>query len=146
MIPKAELLRKIVSLENKLNLIYKYLPSVEYINDNEALLISMGYSSEEIKELFSTGCTYKREFLINPNNGQKVMLFMGKTTIEKHPQSGKYELYINDIPYEEFIKLCMIKTENLENLSFKYPEIRELMFENEKLRETIALFIKRADF
>lgn len=71
---------------------------------------------------------------------------MGKTTIEKHPQSGKYELYINDIPYEEFIKLCMIKTENLENLSFKYPEIRELMFENEKLRETIALFIKRADF
>lgn len=138
MIPKAELREKLAIAEAKLSQIYKYIPSLEYVAENVNILRSMGYTKAEIHEVVSSGSGYRREFVVNPKTGEKVVIYLGLTTIEKNPVSGKYEPYINKLQYMEFIESCRLKTEELDRLLADHPEVRELLKENERLKEALS--------
>ena len=138
MIPKAELREKLAIAEAKLSQIHKYIPSLEYVAENVNILRSMGYVDSEIHEVISSGSVYRREFVVNPQTGEKVAIHLGLTTIEKNPVSGKYEPYINNQPYIEFIESGILKTEKFDRLLADHPEVRELLKENERLKEALS--------
>ena len=50
MIPKRELIERLAVAENKLSKLYRYIPSLEYMIENEAVMASMGFSLSEIGE------------------------------------------------------------------------------------------------
>ena len=50
MIPKRELIERLAVAENKLSKLYRYIPSLEYMVENEAVMASMGFSLSEIGE------------------------------------------------------------------------------------------------
>lgn len=144
MIPKAELSSRLETAESKLHRIYKHIPQLEYMEENDHILHSMGYSDAEIHELFSTGSTYKKDSITNPDTGETMLIYLAKTTIEKNPTSGRYEPYINNQQFREFIYGSKLKTEHLERLSKEHSEVREMLQENERLREMIS-FLSRSN-
>ena len=140
---KAELADKLVVAECKLHRIYKYLPSLEYMGENEALLHSMGYSEFEINLLFTTGSTYRKGDIINPETGEQICPCLSRTTIDKNPSNGKYEPYINGQQYMEFINSHKQKSNILEQLSVEHPEVADVLQENERLKQMITLLTNK---
>lgn len=43
MIPKRELIERLAVAESKLSKLYRYIPSLEYMVENEAVMASMGF-------------------------------------------------------------------------------------------------------
>lgn len=139
---KAELVDRLAKVEYKLSQIYKYLPSLKYMEENEGILRSMGYSDFDIDLLFRSGSTYKKGGITDPETGEEMHPYILKTTIEKNPSCGKYEPYINGQPYMEFICHYKKSSEVVRQLSVEHPEIMELLQENERLKQMLTLVVK----
>lgn len=138
MIPKSELVNKINILESKLQRILFYHPELEDIQQFEETLSIMGLSSDEISGLFSNGRIYKYDVLTDPNTGNDVLIHSVCVTIQYNRSSGKYEIYLNNQPYNEYIASCKYKSQILEKLSKEYVEVKDLLRENEKLKEMLS--------
>ena len=138
MIPKKELIERLAIAEGKLSRIYHYLPSLEYINQNEAVMASMGFSLSEIEEVFRKGTGYKRGSIIDPYTGDELPIHLVCPTIQINPSTGKHEVYLNNQPYKDFIDAIKVRSVNLKQLSVEHSEVAELIKENERLREIIS--------
>ena len=138
MIPKAELIERLAVAESKLLKLYRYIPSLEYMVENEAVMASMGFSISEIEEVFRKGSGYKREQLIDPYTGDELPIHLLCTTIQKNPSTGQYEVYLNNQPYKDFIDSIKVSSVRLNQLAKEHVEVAELMKENERLREIIS--------
>ena len=138
MIPKRELIERLAVAESKLSKLYRYIPSLEYMVENEAVMASMGFSISEIEEVFRKGTTYKRDSLIDPYTGDELSIHLVCATIQKNPSTGHYEVYLNNQPYKEFIDSIKVRSKNLNQLAIEYSEVAELIKENERLKEIIS--------
>ena len=138
MIPKAEIIERLAVAENKLSKLYRYIPSLEYMVENEALMASMGFSLSEIGEVFRKGSGYKRGSLIDPYTGDELSIHLVCATIQKNPSTGNYEVYLNNEPYKEFIDSIRVRSKNLNQLAIEHTEVAELIKENERLKEIIS--------
>ena len=138
MIPKAELIERLAVAESKLSKLYRYIPSLEYMVENEAVMASMGFSLSEIGEVFRKGSGYKRGSLIDPYTEEELPIHLVCTTIHKNPSTGQYEVYLNNQPYKDFIDSIKVRSVHLNQLAKEHVEVAELMKENERLREIIS--------
>lgn len=138
MIPKAELIERLAVAEGELSRIYHYLPSLQYVSQNEAIMASMGFSLSEIEEVFRKGTTYKRDSIIDPYTEEELPIHLVCTTIHKNPSTGQYEVYLNNQPYKDFIDSIKVRSVYLNQLAREHVEVAELMKENERLREIIS--------
>lgn len=103
MIPKRELIERLAVAESKLSKLYRYIPSLEYMVENEAVMASMGFSLSDIGEVFRKGSGYKRGSLIDPYTGAELPIHLVCATIQKNPSTGNYEVYLNNEPYRDTI-------------------------------------------
>lgn len=138
MIPKAELIERLAVAESKLSKLYRYIPSLEYMVENEAVMASMGFSLSEIEEVLRKGTTYKRGSIIDPYTADELPIHLVCTTIQKNPSTGHYEVYLNNQPYKEFIDSIKVRSKNLNQLAIEHVEVAELIKENERLKEIIS--------
>lgn len=138
MIPKKELIERLAVAEGELSRIYHYHPSLQYVSQNEAIMASMGFSLSEIEEVFRKGTTYKRDSIIDPYTEDELPIHLVCTTIHKNPSTGKYEVYLNNQPYKDFIDSIKVRSVYLNQLAREHVEVAELMKENERLREIIS--------
>lgn len=138
MIPKAELIERLAVAESKLSKLYRYIPSLEYVVENEAVMASMGFSLSEIEEVFRKGTAYKRGSIIDPYTADELPIHLVCTTIQKNPSTGDYEVYLNNQPYKDFIDSIKVRSVYLNQLAREHVEVAELMKENERLREIIS--------
>ena len=138
MIPKKELIERLAVAEGELSRIYHYLPSLQYVSQNEAIMASMGFSLSEIGEVFRKGSGYKRGSLIDPYTGDELSIHLVCATIQKNPSTGHYEVYLNNQPYKDFIDSIKVKSARLNELAKENVEVSELMKENERLKEIIS--------
>ena len=92
MIPKRELIERLAVAENKLSKLYRYIPSLEYMVENEAVMASMGFSLSDIGEVFRKGSGYKRGSLIDPCTVEELPIHLVCATIQKNPSTGNYEV------------------------------------------------------
>ena len=134
MIPKRELIERLAVAESKLSKLYRYIPSLEYMVENEAVMASMGFSLSEIGEVFRK----KRGSLIDPYTGDELSIHLVCATIQKNPSTGHYEVYLNNQPYKEFIDSIKVRSKNLNQLAIEHSEVAELIKENERLKEIIS--------
>ena len=138
MIPKAELIERLAVAESKLSKLYRYIPSLEYVVENEAVMASMGFSLSEIEEVLRKGTAYKRGSIIDPYTADELPIHLVCTTIQKNPSTGDYEVYLNNQPYKDFIDSIKVRSVYLNQLAREHVEVAELMKENERLRESIS--------
>lgn len=138
MIPKAELIERLAVAESKLSKLYRYIPSLEYMVENEAVMASMGFSLSEIEEVLRKGTAYKRGSIIDPYTADELPIHLVCTTIQKNPSTGHYEVYLNNQPYKDFIDSIKVRSVYLNQLAREHVEVAELMKENERLREIIS--------
>lgn len=138
MIPKKELIERLALAESKLAKIYKYIPSLEYLDKNEVVMASMGFSMAEIEDVFRRGSGYKREYIIDPNTGEELPIHLVSATIQANPSTGHYEVYLNNQPYKEFIEAIKVRSTTLKQLATEHTEVAELIRENEKLKEMLS--------
>jgi hypothetical protein len=138
MIPKRELIERLAVAESKLSKLYRYIPSLEYMVENEAVMASMGFSLSEIGEVFRKGSGYKRGSLIDPYTGEELPIHLVCATIQKNPYTEHYEVYLNNQPYKDFIDSIKVRSVYLNQLAREHVEVAELMKENERLREIIS--------
>lgn len=138
MIPKRELIERLAVAESKLSKLYRYIPSLEYMVENEAVMASMGFSISEIEEVFRKGTTYKRDSLIDPYTGDELSIHLVCATIQKNPSTEHYEVYLNNQPYKEFIDSIRVRSKSLNQLAIEHSEVAELIKENERLKEIIS--------
>lgn len=138
MIPKAELIERLAVAESKLSKLYRYIPSLEYVVENEAVMASMGFSLSEIEEVLRKGTAYKRGSIIDPYTADELPIHLVCTTIQKNPSTGDYEVYLNNQPYKDFIDSIKVRSVYLNQLAREHVEVAELMKENERLREIIS--------
>ena len=138
MIPKGELIERLAVAESKLSKLYRYIPSLEYMVENEAVMVSMGFSLSEIEEVLRKGTAYKRGSIIDPYTADELPIHLVCTTIQKNPSTGDYEVYLNNEPYKEFIDSIRVRSKNLNQLAIEHSEVAELIKENERLKEIIS--------
>ena len=138
MIPKKELIERLAVAEGELSRIYHYLPSLQYVSQNEAIMASMGFSLSEIEEVLRKGTAYKRGSIIDPYTADELPIHLVCTTIQKNPSTGHYEVYLNNQPYKDFIDSIKVRSVYLNQLAREHVEVAELMKENERLREIIS--------
>ena len=138
MIPKKELIERLAVAEGELDRIYHYLPSLQYISQNEAIMASMGFSLSEIEEVFRKGTAYKRGSIIDPYTADELPIHWVCTTIQKNPSTGDYEVYLNNQPYKDFIDSIKVRSKHLNQLAREHVEVADLITENERLREIIS--------
>ena len=138
MIPKKELIERLAVAEGELSRIYHYLPSLQYVSQNEAIMASMGFSLSEIEEVLRKGTAYKRGSIIDPYTADELPIHLVCTTIQKNPSTGDYEVYLNNEPYKEFIDSIKVRSKNLNQLAIEHSEVAELIKENERLKEIIS--------
>lgn len=138
MIPKRELIERLAVAESKLSKLYRYIPSLEYMVENEAVMASMGFSLSEIGEVFRKGSGYKRGSIIDPYTADELPIHLVCTTIQKNPSTGDYEVYLNNQPYKDFIDSIKVRSVYLNQLAREHVEVAELMKENERLRDILS--------
>lgn len=138
MIPKKEIIERLAVAEGKLGRIYHYLPSLQYISQNETIMASMGFSPSEIEEVLGKGTAYKRGSIIDPYTADELPIHLVCTTIQKNPSTGDYEVYLNNQPYKDFIDSIKVRSVYLNQLAREHVEVAELMKENERLRYILS--------
>jgi len=137
MIPKAELRKRVEEQERRLKLIYKYIPSLESIEDNVRVLQSLGLKEYKIEEAISQGKTYTSS-ITNPQTGEEMAIYVEEVSI-RNGDDGKYGVFIGDAPYKEFFSSkTLLSTARIEELSKDTPEIRTLYEENRRLKKLIS--------
>ena len=138
MIPKAELKRIAYEQEKRLKLIYKYNPSLEYLEENVPVLKSLGLEERHIQEIVVKGYTPVINSIINPLTGEDVAISVEDISIREE-EDGKYGVFIGNIPYKEFFSSkTLLSTARIEELSKDNPEIRALYDENRRLKKLLS--------
>lgn len=138
MIPKAELKRIAYEQEKRLKLIYKYNPSLEYLEENVPVLKSLGLEERHIREIVVQGYTPVINSITNPLTGEDVAISVEDISI-KEEEDGKYGVFIGNVPYKEyFSSKTLLSTAKIEALSKDNPEIRALYDENRRLKKLLS--------
>ena len=141
MIPKAELQRKVEEQERKLQLIYRYKPSLEYIEENVPVLKSLGLREDQIEEVIAKRSTHISTSITNPLTGEEMAIYLEEVSIQKD-DDGKYGVFIGDAPYREFFSKAQLTKARLDELCETAPEVRALFKENQQMRTLISLLKK----
>ena len=141
MIPKAELQRKVEEQERKLQLIYRYKPSLEYIEENVPVLESLGLRDYQIEEVIAKGHTHISTSITNPLTGEEMAIYVEDVSI-KEDGAGQYGVFIGSVPYREFFSKAQLTKARLDELCETAPEVRELFKENQQMRTLISLLKK----
>lgn len=137
MIPKAELQKRVEEQDRQLQLIYKYSPSLEYIEENVQVLRSLGLKEYQIEEAISLGKTYASTSIVNPQIGEEMAIWVEKVSIGKE-ENGQYGVFIGEVPYLEFFAKALLTKEKLETLSQDNPEVKAIYEENQRLKALLA--------
>lgn len=137
MIPKAELKRIAYEQEKRLKLIYKYNPSLEYLEENVPVLKSLGLEERHIKEIITKGYTPVINSITNPLTGEEIAISVEDISI-KEEEDGKYGVFIGNVPYKEFFSGKLLSTARIEELSKDNSEIRTLYEENLRLKRLLS--------
>lgn len=138
MIPKAELQKRVEEQDKQLQLIYKYNPSLEYLEENISVLKSLGLEERHIKEIIVKGYTPVINSIKNPLTGEDIAISVEAISI-KEEEDGKYGVFIGNVPYKEFFSSkTLLSTARIEELSKDTPEIRTLYEENRRLKKLIS--------
>lgn len=132
MIPKADLLKATKEQEEKLQLIYKYNPSLRNLEENIGVLQSLGLDEKHIKEVISTGRTYITNTITNPLTGEEMAIFVEDIFV-KEDGAGQYGVFIGSVPYREFFTRDLMTKDKLEELSRNNPEVKHIYEENQRL-------------
>ena len=142
MIPKAELQKRVEEQERKLQLIYRYKPSLEYIEENVPVLESLGLRDYQIEEVIAKGHTHISTSITNPLTGEEMAIYVEEVSIRKG-DDGTYGVFIGDAPYREFFSKAQLTKARLDELCETAPEVRELFKENQQMRTLLALLGKK---
>ena len=144
MIRKADLLKTTKEQEEKLQLIYKYHPALQNIDEHIKVLQSMGLDERHITEVISTGRSYVANTITNPITRAEVAIYVLDVSIKKDNSSGQYAVHIGPFLYREFFTRDLMTKDKLEELSRNNPEVRAIYKENQKLKSLLASLHKRA--
>ena len=143
MTPKADLLKTTREQEAKLQLIYKYNPSLRNLEENIGVLQSLGLDDGAITEVIWKGSTTITKSIRNPLTGEEIAIFIEAVSV-KEDEVGQYGVFIGAVPYREFFTTAQLTKEKLETLSQDNPEVRAIYEENQKLKSLLASLHKRA--
>ena len=143
MTPKTDLFNKINELEGKLQLIYKYKPSFQYIEESLRVLQSIGLEEDKIHEVISRGTTYVIGSITNPINNEKLAISVEDIAIKEDKNTGQYVVFIGSLPYKEFFAQELMTTRKIEELAKEHPEIKTLYEENRRLKKDLSLFCRK---
>lgn len=137
MILKAELRKRVEEQDRQLQLIYKYNPSLENIEENVQVLRSLGLKEYQIEEAISRGKTYASTSIVNPQIGEEMAISVEEVSIRKD-ENGQYGVFIGEVPYLEFFAKAQLTKEKLETLSQDNPEVKAIYEENLRLKALLA--------
>lgn len=137
MVKKADLVAKVDELDRQLNLIYKYKPSLKYLERNVDVLQSIGLDDEQIRNVIRRGSTTIINTITNPQDGKEMAIFVEEVSIRKD-DAGEYSVFIGKVPYKEFFATALLTRERLEDLSKVIPEVKQLYAENLQLKASLA--------
>ena len=143
MTPKAELQKRVEEQDRQLQLIHKYLPSLEYIEENVRVLQSLGLKDYQIEEAISRGSTYAVNAITNPQTGEEMAIYVVEVSIQK-TEDGQYGVFIGKVPYQEYFSQALMTKAKIEALAMEVPEVMAIYKENQKLKSLIASLRKRA--
>ena len=141
MIQKTDLIRRVNDQERRLQLIYKYNPSLQNLDKNVEVLQSLGLDDRQIKEVVSRGSTTMTQTIINPIDGKEMAIYVEEVSLKKN-SAGEYVVFIGNVPYKDFFSKSMLSKEKLEELAKENPEIQEMYKENQKLKSLISMLGK----
>lgn len=133
----ADLEAKVDELDRQLNLIYKYKPSLQYLERNVDVLQSIGLDDEQIRNVIRQGSTTIINTITNPQDGKEMAIFVEEVSIRKD-DAGEYSVFIGKVPYKEFFATTLLTKERLEDLSKVIPEVKQLYAENLQLKASLA--------
>ena len=77
----ADLEAKVDELDRQLNLIYKYKPSLQYLERNVDVLQSIGLDDEQIRNVIRQGSTTIINTITNPQDGKEMAIFVPKRCV-----------------------------------------------------------------
>jgi hypothetical protein len=141
MTPKAELQQRVEEQDRQLQLIHKYLPFLEHIEDNVRVLQSLGLKDYQIEEAISRGSTYAVNAITNPQTGEEMAIYVEEISIQK-TEDGQYGVFIGKVPYQEYFSRTLMARAKIEALAKEVPEIRAIYKENQQMRTLISLLKK----
>ena len=133
MIRKADLLKTTREQEEKLQLIYKYHPELQNLDEHIKVLQSLGLDERQITEVISTGRSYVNT-ITNPITGEEMAVSVLDVSIKKEKSSAQYAVHIGPFLYRDFFTKELMTKEKLEKLSQNNPEIKCIYEENQRLR------------
>ena len=137
MIKKAELEARVNELDRQLQLIYKYKPSLKYLERNIEVLQSIGLGDSQIKEVICRGSTTVFDSITNPQDGKEMAIFVEDVSIRRD-DAGECSVFVGKVPYQEFFADALLTKERLEDLSKVIPDVKELYTENQRLKALLA--------
>ena len=142
MIRKADLLKTTREQEEKLQLIYKYHPELQNLDEHIKVLQSLGLDERQITEVISTGRSYANT-ITNPITGEEMAICVQDVSVKKD-DTGQYSVFIGKVPYREFFTKALLTREKLERLSKENPEVKLIYEENQRLRIMLMELGKKA--
>ena len=137
MIKKADLEARVDELDRQLQYIYRYKPSLKYLERNVDVLQSIGLDDEQIADVIKRGSTTIISTITNPQDGKELAIFVEDVSIRKD-DAGEFSVFIGKVPYKEFFATTLLTRERLETLSKVIPEVKDLYTENLHLKELLA--------
>ena len=143
MILKAELQKRVEEQERRLNLIYKYIPSLVFIENNVRVLQSLGLKEYQVEQVISQGKTYISSSITNPKTGEEMAIYVEEVSIQKG-KDGQYGVFIGKVPYQDYFSQILMTNAKIETLAKEVPEVRALYEENQKLKSLLVSHHKRA--
>ncbi len=142
MVRKEDLIQKIGELEERLEQIYKYKPSLRYLDRNVKVMEDLNLKEDEIKEVVRHGHAHVFNSIRNPFNGEDMGIFAEEVSIKKDGNSGEYGVFVGNKPYKEYFAQGLLTRTRLEMLSKEHPEIADLYRENQQLRAAFSMLGK----
>lgn len=137
MIKKADLEARVDELDRQLQYIYRYKPSLKYLERNVDVLQSIGLDDEQIGNVIRRGSTTLINTITNPEYGKEMAIFVEEVSIRKD-DAGEYSVFVGKVPYKEFFAAALLTKERLEDLSKVIPEVKQLYAENLQLKASLA--------
>ena len=137
MIKKADLEARVDELDRQLQYIYRYKPSLKYLERNVDVLQSIGLDDEQIRNVVRRGSTTLINTITNPEDGKDMAIFVEDVSIRKD-DAGEYSVFVGKVPYKEFFSAALLTRERLEDLSKVIPEVKQLYAENLQLKASLA--------